>query len=188
MLAVALSVTESARVERELRTPAANRLSAAVASDDQERGSRVLCAVTLCMIDDRQDDKVCRSVVLLVAVDVVYVLVAAEISAKHSRHDVTVLKNVSAVHSDADVTVAADEPPASPVAVVGSCPASCWVAALPGAVAVLATLESARVRAELLAAPLTRRLHASSKAASCDPIVSRIAPGPAGLRATTTGS
>ena len=74
---VALSIAESARVERELRTPAANRLSAAVASDDQERGSRMLCAVTLCMIDDRQDDKVCRSVVLLDAVDVVDVLVAS---------------------------------------------------------------------------------------------------------------
>ena len=73
--------------------------------------------MTLCVSDNIEDDKVVRSIVLLVAVDVVDVLIASEISAQHAFHDVTVLKNVSTVHSDADVAVRTDEPPSAPVAV-----------------------------------------------------------------------
>lgn len=93
------------------------------------------------VICDRQDHKVSRSVVVLDLVAVVDVLVASQSSAQHAFHDVTVLENVPTVDSDADVAVAADEP-AAPVGVslAGSSPG--WVAALAGAVAVLASGES----------------------------------------------
>jgi len=141
VLAVALAVAESARVERELRTPAANRLSAAVTSDLNESSSGVLVTVALCVILDRQDDKVCRSVVPLVAVDVVDVLIASQSSAQHARHDVTVLKNVSAIHSDADVAVTSEECAAAPVGVVLAGSPSGGIAALAGAESVIASGE-----------------------------------------------
>ena len=188
VLAVALSAAESARVERELRTPAANRLSAAVTRDLNESGSGVLVAVTLCVICDRQDDKVCRSVVLLVAVDVVDVLVASQSSAQHFRHDVTVLQNVSPAHSDTDVAVASDETPAAPVGVVLAGAASCRVAARAGAIAVLASGESARVCAELGPASLALGLHASSSRSRCEPITDSIPHAVTGFTPQTTGS
>ena len=64
--------------------------------------------MTLCVSDDIKDDKILRSVVLLVSVGVVNVLIASQISTQHAFHDVTVLQNVSTVHADADISVGAD--------------------------------------------------------------------------------
>ena len=139
---VALSIAVSVRVAREFNTAAANIASTAPTRDDSPSGFVGSVMVLSGVICDRQDHKVSRSVVVLDVVPVVDVLVASQSSAQHAFHDVTVLENVPTVDSDADVAVAADEPAAAPVGVslAGSSPG--WVAALAGAVAVLASGES----------------------------------------------
>ena len=189
VLAVALAVAESARVARNLRTVAANRLSTAEAVEPDVSAGVGLLGVLVTVSDDIEDHKVLRSVVASVVVDVVDVLVSSQSSAQHALHDDTVLQGVGAVvSSDHDVAVRSDVATAAPVGVVDSCPASCGIAALAGAVAVLASGEAAGVGAELLAAPFALGLHSSSRRVSSEPTPSRIPPMTWGFLATTTGS
>ena len=139
---VALPIAVSVRVAREFNTAAANIASTAPTKDDNPSGLVGSVVVLSGVICDRQDHKVSRSVVVLDVVPVVDVLVASQSSAQHAFHDVTVFQNVAPVNSDADVAVAADEPPAAPVGVVLAGAASRRIAALAGAVAVLASGES----------------------------------------------
>ena len=105
MRPVALSVTESARIARNLSSTAANRLSTAKTVEINPSAFIPPWAVHFSVSDDSEDFKVLRSVVSSVMVDVVDVLVSSESAAQQLFHDVTVLKNVSAVNSDADVPV-----------------------------------------------------------------------------------
>ena len=118
MLAVALSGAESARVARNLRTVAANRLSTAEAVEGDVSAEVGLPGVLVAVSDAIEDHKVRRSVVRLDAVDVMDMLVSSQSSSQHALHDVTVLQHVSPSDSNTDVSVAADEPAAAPVGVV----------------------------------------------------------------------
>ena len=105
MLSVALSVTESAWVARNLRTVAANRLSAAEAAEpDVSTGVR-LSGMFVTVSDAIEDHKVLRSVIASVVVDVVDMLVSSESSAQQALHDDTVLQAVGVAPSDQDVPV-----------------------------------------------------------------------------------